>query len=42
MLLPGVVTFDGGRVSLVVHEAKSTIAPVFNEVVGGDISGKLC
>ena len=40
MLLPSNVTYDGGRVSPVVHEAKSTIPLIFDEVVGGDISGK--
>ena len=41
MLLPGSVTYDGGRVSPVVHEAKSTIALIFEEVFGGDISEKI-
>ena len=38
MLLFGSVTYDGGRVSPVVHEGKSTIALICDEVVGGDIS----
>ena len=40
MLLPGSVTYDVGMVSPVVHEAKPTIPLIFDEVVGGDISGK--
>ena len=40
-MLPGSVTYDGGRVSPVVLEAKSTIALIFNELVGGDISKKM-
>ena len=42
MFLPGSVTYDGGRVPPDVPEAKSTIALIFDEVVGGDISEKLC
>ena len=42
LLLHGSVTFDGGRVSPVVHEAKSTIVLIFEEVFGGDISEKWC
>ena len=42
MLLPGSVTYDGGGVSPVVHEAKSTIVLIFDDVVGGDISEKWC
>ena len=42
MLLPGSVAYDSGMVSPVVHEAKSTIALIFEEVFGGDISEKWC
>ena len=41
-MLPGSVTYDGGMVSPIVHEAKSTIVLIFDEVVGGDISEKWC
>ena len=42
MLLPGGVTYDGDRVSPVVHDAKSTIVLIFDDEVGGDISEKWC